>query len=222
MSVLSLPTPEPPAASAPFAKGSRKLAAPARPAGRAALAHHLGIFPLPARTLALVTGNAPGDLPADAALARWVAARLGALSGRLLAAESSAAAFRRDAASLLSLGPEPAPSGEDALVGLAAASRRLASAGLLAEPAAAAFADVLAALPGPETPAAPRKALEDAARGGFPTGLATLVELLGDPDVEDGAVRDAVGRLAAGGTRPGADALAGVVALVRDVALGRS
>ncbi len=43
---------------------------------------------------------------------------------------------------------------------------------------------------------------------------------IGDPDAEDGALKEAAERRAAGGTRPGADALAGMVALVRDVALG--
>ena len=220
MSVLSLPTPDLPGVAPAFAPGSRRLAAPGRPIDRATLAHHVAVVRLNPRTLALVTGNAPGDLPADVLLVRWVAARLRALSGGLVAGEASAPAYRREAAGLVALGVAPAPAGEEILVGLAAAGRRLAAGRVLPEAAVAAFQSSLAGLAAVDAPAAVRRALEDAAKGGFPAHLVSLAELLGDPDVEDGAIRDAAGRLAPGGARPGADTLAGVVALVRDVALG--
>lgn len=222
MSVLSLPTPATSAtAGAPaFARGSRKLTTPGRPVDRATLAHHLAVLPLPARTLALVTGNAPGDLPADAALVRWVAARLRALSARLIAGDVSGSDFRQEATGLASLGPDPAPAGEEMLVGLAAAARRLATWRLVPVPAVAAFQASLIGLSGTGAPPAASKALDDAVQGGFPAHVATLVELLGDRDAEDGALKEATLRLTAGGTRPGADVLAGIVAIVRDVALG--
>ncbi len=222
MSVLSLPTPTTVAAAAApaFAPGSRRLATPGRPVDRATLAHQLAVLPLPARTLALVTGNAPGEFPADAVLVRWVAARLRALSARLIAGESSGTVFRQEATGLASLGSGLAPAGEEMLVGLAAAARRLATGRLVPMPAVAAFQASLVGLSGTGAPPATSRALDDAVRGGFPARVAALVELLGDSEAEDGALRDATLRLTAGGTRPGADLLAGIVALVRDVALG--
>ena len=220
LSVLSLPAPTPSGAAPAFAQGSRKLAVPGRPVDRATLAHHIAVLPLPDRTLALVTGNAPGELPADALLVRWVAFRLRALSARLVSGETSAAAFRQEVGGLAGLGADRAPGGEEILVGLAAAARRLARARLLAEPAIAAFSASLAGLAGEASSREARQALDDAALGGFPGALASVAEILGDPEAEDGALREAAIRLTAGGTRPGADALAGIVALVRDVALG--
>ena len=220
MSFLSLPSPTSPGAEPAFAPGSRRLAAPGRPIDRATLAHHIAVLPLPARTLALVTGSAPGDLPADVALVRWVAARLRALSTRLVAGDTSGDAFRDEAGGLVGLGPDPSPAGEELLVGLAAAARRLAAWRLLREPAVAAFTVSLAGLAVGGASSAARRSLDDAARGGFPGAVAAVVEILGDPDAEDGALKEAAIRLASGGTRPGADSLAGIVSLVRDVALG--
>jgi hypothetical protein len=172
--------------------------------------------------MALVTGNAPGELPADAVLVRWVAARLRALSARLIAGETSGIVFRLEATGIASLGSDLAPAGEEMLVGLAAAARRLATWHLVPGPAVAAFQASLVGLSGTGAPPATSRSLDDAVRGGFPAHVAALVELLGDPDAEDGTLRDATIRLAGSGngTRPGADILAGVVAIVRDVALG--
>jgi hypothetical protein len=222
LSVLSLPAPAVSAtAGAPaFAPGSRKLAAPGRPVDRATLAHQLAVLPLPARTMALVTGNAPGELPADAVLVRWVAVRLRALSARLIAGETSSSVFRQEATGLASLGPDLAPAGEEMLVGLTAAARRLATWRLVPVPAVAAFQASLVGLWGTGALPATSRALDDAVRGGFAAPVASLVELLGDSEAEDGALRDATLRLTQGGARPGADLLAGIIAIVRDVALG--
>ena len=220
MSVLSLPSPSTTVAAPAFAIGSRRLAVPGGPVDRATLAHHLAVLPLPARTLALVTGNAPGELPADAVLVRWVAVRLRSLSSHLIAGETSGNVFRQEAAGLAALGPDPAPAGEEMLVGLAAAARRLATWRLVPEPAIASFQASLVGLSGSGAPKSASRTLDDAVRGGFPAPVAALVELLGNPEVEDGALKEATLRLTAGGTRPGADALAGMIAIVRDVALG--
>ena len=219
MSVLSLPVP-PTAAAPAFAPGTRKLAAAGRLADRATLAHHLAILPLPSRTLALVTGNAPDELPADAVLVRWVAARLRALSTRLAAGETSVVTYRKEASGLALLGPDPAPAGEEILVGLVAAARRLSSSRLLPESAVAALQASLAGLAGDGAAPETVRLLDDATRGGFPAAVAALVDRLGDAEAEDGALKEAAVRLAAGGAPPGADAFAGVVAIVRDVALG--
>ncbi len=220
VSVLSLPTPAAPVVAAPFAHGSRRLALPGRAADRATLAHHLAVVPLPARTFALVTGNAPGELPADAVLVKWVAVRTRAICGRLVAGETSSGPFRPEVAGLLSLGADPAPDGEQVLVGIAAAARRLAAWQLLPDASVAAYSSAIASLALPNVTEAGRRELDDAARGGFPAPLAALVEMLGVADAEDGAVKEAAQRLAPGSSRAGADALAGVVAVVRDVALG--
>jgi hypothetical protein len=220
VSVLSLPTPAAPAAAPAFAHGARRLAAPGRPVDRATLAHHIAIVPIPARTLILVTGNGPGELPADGALARWISARLRSICARLVAGDASSLHFRQEALGLAALGPDPAPAGEEMLIGLGATARRLAAGRLLPEPAVAAFLASLGGIGGADMPKPILRALDDAARGGFPAPVAALAEILGDRDAEDGALKEATLRLTAGGTRPGADALAGMVALVRDVALG--
>jgi hypothetical protein len=106
------------------------------------------------------------------------------------------------------------------LVGLAAAARRLAMGRLVPGTAVAAFHASLVGLSGAGAPPAASRALDDAARGGFPNPVALLVELLGDSEAEDGALKEATLRLTVGGMRPGADVLAGIVAIVRDVALG--
>lgn len=220
MSVLSLPTPAAPAAAPVFAHGTRKLAVPGRPVDRATLAHHIAILPIPARTLILVTGNGPGELPADGVLARWIAARLRSICARLVAGNASSLHFRQEALGLAALGPDPAPAGEEMLVALGATARRLTAGRLLPEPAVAAFLASLGGVGTADTPGPLLRSLDDAARGGFPAPVAALAEILGDPDAEDGALKEATLRLTAGGARPGADALAGMVALVRDVALG--
>ncbi len=220
MSVLTLPAPKSPVAGPAFAVGARKLAAPGRPVDRATLAHQLAIVPLSDRTLALVTGNAPGELAADAVLVRWVAARLSSLSARLVSGETSGDVYRRETAGLAALGPDPAPAGEEMLVGLAAAALRLASGRLVPRSAVAAFQASLTPLSGTGAPPTTARTLEDAVLGAFPAQVASVVDLLGDPDAEDGALKDATRRLTVGGTRPGADVLAGIVALLREVALG--
>jgi hypothetical protein len=106
------------------------------------------------------------------------------------------------------------------LVGIAAAARRLATWHLVPVPAVAAFQSSLVGLSGTGSPTVTSRALDDAVRGGFPAQVASLVELLGDSEAEDGALKDATLRLTGGGARPGADILAGIVALVRDVAVG--
>lgn len=220
MSVLTLPVPARTVAGPAFSVGARKLASPGRAVDRPTLAHQLAIVPLSVRTLALVTGNAPGELPADAVLVRWVAARLSALSARLASGETAVDVYRREAAGLSALGPDPAPAGEEILVGLAAAARRLAAGRLVSVPAVAAFQAALPAVAAAGLDAATPRTLDDAALGAFPEQVATLVEILGDPDAEDGALKDATRRLTVGGSRPGADVLAGIIALLRDVALG--
>jgi hypothetical protein len=220
VSVLSLPAPTAPVTATTFARGSRRLGLPGRPVERATLAHHLAVLPIPARTLALVTGNAPDALPADGILVRWVATRIRSLSASLLAGEPSVPAFRQEAGGLLALGPDPAPAGEEMLVGLVAAALRLAAGRLLPEPAVSALQASLAGIAGTGGLGPAAWALEDASRGGFPAPVAALVELLGDVEAEDGALKESAVRMTSGGGRPGADPLAGIVAVVREVALG--
>ncbi len=179
-----------------------------------ALVRHVALLPLPERTLALLNGNVEGLSPVDALVVRWAAARTASLAAKLVSGEVRAGVYRQEAAALSGLGPGLTPTGDDLLVGLVAMARRLAAAGRIPARSAAAFAAALAGTEPDTTPAA-RAMLEKAARGEFPTVLAAVVELLGDPQADAGVLKERAGRLVATGAQSGADLLAGAVALAR-------
>src|SRR5450759_470701 len=75
---------------------------------------------LPARTLALLSGEAEGWSPIEAAAVKIAHSLATVLAGRLRAGEAFVEAYRPDVAGLTGLGPGLTPTGDDLLVGLAA------------------------------------------------------------------------------------------------------
>lgn len=197
-------------AKEPGAQGPRP---PRRPFDPAALARHLGAAPLPARTMAFAAGVADGLAPLEAAVVRWVSAALASLARRLVSGDGDPSGYRRDVAALAGVGLGPVSTGDEVLVGLLAMAGRLEAAGRVPPRAVAALAVAVAAPPA-EVSAAGRHKLAEAAQGRFPLPLSALVEVVGDPLTDRGALRERASRLAAGDEAL-ADLLAGVVAAAR-------
>jgi hypothetical protein len=179
------------------------LEMPAAPAGAAPglVAAQLAGLALPPRTQALVDGGAADLVAAQAhgALATLVLA--------LAAPAPAAAALARGVAGLCGLGPGATPTGDDLLVGVAAALARLG------DPArVAAYAAALRAAPPDATTPVAHAMLHHAAAGAFLEPLRDVAAALGDPGAD---LAGAAARLAAVGAQSGADLLAGVVAAAR-------
>ncbi|MCL4809191.1 MAG: DUF2877 domain-containing protein [Thermoanaerobaculia bacterium] len=185
------------------------------PVSRATLVLDLACIPLPARTRSLLSGREGAPDSVEDRVFRWAHARLRALVTTLLAGDVRVAAYRPDAAALTGLGPGLTPTGDDLLVGLAAMARRLAGGGLVEIRAAVAYSTALAGLPSEETTPAAHLLLQNAAKGLFPSVLASAVEMIGNPHADAEALRTLTERLAATGAHSGADLLAGAVALAQ-------
>jgi hypothetical protein len=114
---------------------------------------------------------------------------------------------------LSGLGPGLTPTGDDLLVGVAAACRRLVAGGFWPATRRDVLFAVLAEMGDTGTTSVAREMVGRAAVGQFPEVLTGFVELLGDRNARADQVQAATGRLAAIGAHSGADMLAGVVAL---------
>jgi hypothetical protein len=200
------------------------------PFGRAMLRCQLADLRLPPRSAALLAGaglggsEAPPDCAAMSDLAAIAAinAALGALVGCLAGGITDPISYHRAVARLVGLGPGLTPTGDDLLVALVAASRRLAMADVLPTAAADEFAAAVAALPAGLTTTVAHFLLSQAAEGRFPETLAAFVDALGDPAVDRETFARLLERLVATGAHSGADWLAGVVALARGSLQGRA
>lgn len=117
------------------------------------------------------------------------------------------------ARALSGLGPGLTPTGDDLLVGVAAACHRLVAGGCWPAPRRDILATALAEMGDTSTTTVARDMVGRAAAGRFPDTLTGFVELLGDRDIGADQIQAAVGRLAAIGAHSGADMLAGAVAL---------
>ena len=218
MRVLSLPEPTSatPARTAPRVSSPPPEEPRPAPVTLAGLVRHLAILPLPARTLTLVTANVDGLPPLEATVVRWAAARARALVAKLGSRERFVVSYRREVLGLTGIGIGTVLAGDGLLVGLAAIARRLSASGLVEARAGAAFAASLSGIAAPETTPVARDLLEEAARGRFPPPLASLVDSFGDPDAEEGALKERAARLASASSA-GPDSLAGVVLLARSL-----
>jgi hypothetical protein len=117
------------------------------------------------------------------------------------------------ARALSGLGPGLTPTGDDLLVGVAAACRRLVAGGCWPAPRRDLLVAALAGMGDTGTTSVAREMVGLAAAGQFPDALTDFVDLLGDRDTGTDQVQAAAGRLAAIGAHSGADMLAGVVAV---------
>ncbi len=191
------------------------------PVSRASLVLDLACIFLPARSRALLSGQGGEPGSVEETVVKWAHARLQALVGTLLDGDVRVAAYRTDAAALTGLGPGLTPTGDDLLVGLAAMSQRLVGGGLVEARAAVAFSTALAGLPAGETTPAAHRLLQNAARGLFPSVLASAVEMIGNPNADPESLQTLTVRLASIGAHSGADLLAGALALVNGVVDGK-
>jgi hypothetical protein len=121
------------------------------------------------------------------------------------------------ARALSGLGPGLTPTGDDLLVGVAAACHRLVAGGCWPAARRDLLAAALAGMGDTGTTAVAREMVGRAAAGHFPEALTGFVELLGDRDRRADQVQAAAGRLAGIGAHSGADMLAGAVALAARV-----
>lgn len=203
-------------------------AAPA-PVDLDVLAGHLGAVRLPARATMLLdrvgTGG-PSCRPVDAAHSSTASESISLedLAVELLAEHLTRlldgifdATVPPDmialARALSGLGPGLTPTGDDLLVGVAAACHRLVAGGYWPAPRRDVLAASLTAMGDTGTTTVARDMVGQAAAGSFPEVLTGFVELLGDRDIGADQIQAAIGRLAAIGAHSGADMLAGVVAL---------
>lgn len=193
------------------------------PVVRDVLAGHLGMVRLPARTTALLDLAAAGPDALDSRAANESGTLEGATAGRVAArlaclldglcdpsVQADLATLARD---LSGLGPGLTPTGDDLLIGVAAAGDRLAAGGCWPATRRDALAFALAGMGDTGTTEVAREMVRQAAAGQFPEPLARFVELLGNRESPDDQVQAGVERLAAIGAHTGADMLAGVVAL---------
>jgi hypothetical protein len=208
-------------------------AAPA-PVVRDVLAGHLGTVRLPVRTAALLARadgrpGPPGSLAAGGSnpagpqvtidpdtIEEWViglvAGRLGSLLDALCDSTEQADIVARTR-SLSGLGPGLTPTGDDLLVGIAAAGDRLAAVGCWPAQRRDAYVAALAGMGDTGTTAVAHAMVGQAAEGRYPVALSRFVGLLGDRAAGIDQLQDAAARLAAIGAHSGADMLAGAVAL---------
>jgi hypothetical protein len=206
-------------------------AAPA-PVALDVLAGHLGTVRLPARTTALLdrvgTGGPPRrvwsdpdavdssvarePVPLEALVVELLAERLTRLLDGLFEV-TEPPNITPLARALSGLGPGLTPTGDDLLVGIAAACRRLVAGESWPATRGDVLSAALAEMGDTGTTAVAREMVGRAALGQFPEVLTGFVELLGDRNVRPDHVQAAAGRLAAIGAHSGADMLAGVVAL---------
>ena len=196
----------------------RPLDPPAGRIARATLVLDLASVPLPPRSRALLSGTAESPDSVAGVVVKWANAHLKALVATFLAGDVRVDAYRPGAVALTGLGPGLTPTGDDLLVGLAAAARRLVGGGLLDARAAVAFGTCLGGLARTDTTPAARLLVEQAASGIFPNVLADFVETIGDSGAAPERLVVVATKLALTGAHSGADFLAGALALVQGVA----
>lgn len=191
------------------------------PVSRASLVLDLACIFLPARSRDLLSGQGGEPGSVEEAVVKWANVRVDALVGTLLSGDVRVSAYRTDAAALTGLGPGLTPTGDDLLVGLAAMSQRLVGGGLVEARAAVAFSTALSGLPADDTTPPAHRLLQNAARGLFPSVLASVVEMIGNPNADPESLQKLTVGLASVGAHSGADLLAGALALVNGVVDGK-
>ena len=142
----------------------------------------------------------------------------GEIAARLRAGCASEDAYQGRILALSGLGPGLTPSGDDRLVGLAAAASHFARGAWIAREAVSAYLRALARVPCAHTTPVAREMLLHASARRFPEALIAFVSILGDPraPLSDVAARSL--RVAAIGARTGADLIDGAFGLARSFA----
>jgi hypothetical protein len=172
------------------------------PPSRGAVRAQLASLSLPPRTRAILGSHEDGDV-----IATEISVLRGGLAllvGALYDGGEVEAAVR----ALVGLGLGSTPSGDDIVVGTAAAALRLR--GFLARNATDSLQAILRLVPASATTRVSRAMFGHAARGAFPEALVRLVAHLGADDVDLTADALLLGDV---GAQTGSDMLAGVVAV---------
>lgn len=193
---------------------SLRLAPPLGPGDREGPAVRWAPLPLPARTRALLGLDPVSEDGIEAAALRRAAAGLRALTDALCLDVEDPAAWDRLVRGLAGLGPGSTPTGDDVLVGLAAAGRVFAGAGRVSAAAYERFVGALRRLPAEVTSPVGREMLSNAAAGSFPEPLLALVACWREAGRGAPDIASAMASLAEVGAHSGADMLAGALAVV--------
>jgi len=196
------------------AEPAREVAGEARSERCAMLRRQLSSLAVPARTVALLTGRAPGPGLLDAACA-GAQVLLGQLVEAIAHGEAEPTGYEEAVAALSGLGPGLTPTGDDLLVAVLVASRHLADLGLLPDQGRHALVRAVAASPSGRTTPVAERFLREACAGKAPAPLAAFVQALGTTQVGEGELAERCARLVDTGAHSGADWLAGVLALSR-------
>jgi hypothetical protein len=146
---------------------------------------------------------------ADEALRRVVTS----MSTGLYATEDLQRATRR----LVGAGFGSTPTGDDWLVGLAAAGYRFADSGFLFRPAWQTFLAALDEVPAKATTPVAHAMLKHAVQGDLPEALLRFAALLGNPTAAVHDLRDACARLLEVGSQTGGDFMTGALSLANGV-----
>lgn len=186
----------------------------ARSERRAVLRRQLSSLVVPARTVALLAGQAPGPGLLDTACA-GAQAVLGRLVEAIVDGEAEPTGYEEAVATLSGLGPGLTPTGDDLLVALLVTGRRLADVGLLPDEGLDSLGRAMQASPAGRTTPIAEQFVREACAGKAPAPLAALVQGLGVTQVGDDRLAERCARLVATGAHSGADWLAGVLALSR-------
>ena len=178
---------------------------------RETLAQQLEGLRLPARTRTLLDGE---PMP-PGAVARAEAERLGTALSRLAVAivRHDCAALQAAAQRLVGLGSGSTPSGDDLLVGCAAALRAFNAAGWVATEVLDELNRALNDVDPTSTTEVGRAMMAQAGQGAFAEPLLDVVRMLGRPDGSPARLDRAMTALAELGQHSGAEMLAGVVAV---------
>ena len=184
------------------------------PGTRRALRGHLTAVGIPARTREILEGGS-GTKVADLMLRR---ASDGVHRLRRVFTSPAGDDLEAPVHDLVGLGPGSTPTGDDLLVGFAAAACRFAHLGWIPRARWRALADCLEALAPDSTTDVAQEMIRHSGRGAFPEALARFAELLGKRRARPVRVRGAARALAATGGTSGADLLAGALALARPLA----
>ncbi|MBN1773104.1 MAG: DUF2877 domain-containing protein [Deltaproteobacteria bacterium] len=171
-------------------------------------------LPLPQRTRALLGLDPVHEDGVEATALRRAAGGLRALTDALCLDADDPASWDRLVRALAGLGPGSTPTGDDLLVGLAAAGSVFAGAERVSRAAYDRFVEALRGLPADVTSPVGREMLANAARGSFPEPLLALVECWREPRRGAPDIAAAMTALADVGAHSGADMLAGALAVV--------
>ncbi len=186
----------------------------------AACRQELAKIPLPIRTRDLLDPEALVGHGIEQEIVRTAGSRLRKLIERLFGPEDCEP-FCPFVSGLAGLGPGSTPSGDDLLLGVAAAASAMTVAGLMPHGNLRKYLAALEELPADATTETGREMIAHAVRGAFPEPLLRFVASLGRHKENKSHVSRQAARLTRIGNHSGCDMLAGALALARRATSGQ-